>query len=138
MALMQWDDTLDVGVDEMNREHQQLLDLMNKLHDAHNDGRPGREILSILDRLGQATVKHFQDEEAYMERTNYPKFSQHQLIHKDLLTKFGDHSKTIHAANGNIESDFFLFLKLWLAAHIKGIDMQYNPKNQTGPNRMAS
>ncbi len=128
MALMEWDTSLDVGVADMNHEHQQLLDLMNQLHDAHQKGKSGPDVLRILDALGAATTKHFKDEEAYMERIGYPKLSTHKLIHADLLKKFTAFSGDIHARNGVIGNDFFVFLKLWLTAHIKGIDMQYAPK----------
>ncbi len=41
MPIMQWDDSLDIGVDAMNREHQGLLDIMNKLFDASERGETG-------------------------------------------------------------------------------------------------
>jgi hemerythrin len=31
MSLLDWSDRLDIGVDAMNREHQQLLRIMNML-----------------------------------------------------------------------------------------------------------
>ena len=114
MTIMTWTPSLDVGVSKMNDEHQGLLKLMNDLHDAHQAGKRGFEVLKILDALGAATVKHFADEEVYMESVNYPKLKTHKLIHQDLLKKFGTFSEAIHAKNGEIGDDFFTFLKLWL------------------------
>lgn len=129
MSIMTWNAELDVGVAKMNHEHQGLLDLMNELHDLKVAGKSGPEVLKVLDALGAATVSHFADEEVYMESIDYPKLSTHKLIHKDLLEKFGKYSSEIHARHGVMGDDFFIFLKHWLTAHIKGIDMQYGPKH---------
>ena len=130
MTIMNWDASLDVGVDQMNREHQGLLNLMNRLHDARDAGKTGKEVLDILDALGAATVQHFKDEEDFMERSGYPKFKTHKLIHEDLLKKFTGYAEAAHASHGKLEDGFFFFLKHWLTAHIKGIDMQYGPNAQ--------
>ena len=129
MSIMSWSAELDVGVTKMNEEHQGLLDLMNELHNLKAAGKTGMEVLKVLDALGAATVSHFADEEAYMESVKYPKLSTHKLIHKDLLEKFGKYSADIHARHGEMGDDFFVFLKHWLTAHIKGIDMKYGPKS---------
>jgi hemerythrin len=31
MPIMSWDQSLDVGIPSMNREHQDILDVMNKI-----------------------------------------------------------------------------------------------------------
>ena len=98
---------------------------MNRLHDAHAEGKTGRDIHNILDAPGDATVRHFADEEAYVETLDYAKLRIHELIHEDLLKRFGAFSEEIHAKNGVVREGVFLFLKHWLTAHIKGIDMEY-------------
>ena len=46
------------------------------------------------------------------------------MIHKDLLDKFTDHYQ-IMVSTGKLNDKFFSFLKLWLSAHIQGIDVKY-------------
>ena len=74
------------------------------------------------------------DEEAYMASVNFAGLASHKLIHADLLKTFSDHAGTIRANGGEVPSGFLMFLKLWLTAHIKGIDMKYAP---TMPLKMA-
>jgi len=128
MPLMNWDDSLDVGVDQMNHEHQQILDLMNKIYDAREAGQSGAPVVTLVDRLARVTIDHFRDEEAYMERTGYTGLASHKLIHKDLLDKFTGFATEIKANGGEVPEKFLTFLKLWLSAHIRGIDMKYGPK----------
>lgn len=125
MPIMLWDDSLDIGVAEMNREHQGLLDLMNALYDASQAGKTGPEVLDLLKKLETATVEHFRDEEAYMDKIGFPGAPGHKLIHKDLLEKFGTHASAIRASHGQVNEDFFKFLRFWLSAHIRGIDIKY-------------
>ncbi len=40
MSYFAWDTRFDLGVPEMDREHQRLNDLMNKLHNHHVSGAP--------------------------------------------------------------------------------------------------
>ena len=128
MPLMNWDSSLDVGVDKMNDEHQRILSLMNRIYDAREAGQSGPDVIALVDRLGQVTIDHFRDEEAYMEQVGYAGIASHKLIHKDLLDKFTGFAGDIKANGGEVPEKFLTFLKLWLTAHIRGIDMKYGPK----------
>lgn len=125
MPIMTWDKTLDIGVEPMNAEHRDILDAMNRIYDAHAAGQKGAAIDHLVARLGEITTKHFADEERYMEKIGFPALKPHRLIHGQLLQEFGKHAAAIKAAGGTANQDFFLFLKRWLTAHIKGIDIKY-------------
>lgn len=131
MTIMTWNASLDVGVDDMNREHQDILALMNQLHDLKEAGETGPKVTRLVQQLGEVTTNHFADEEAYMESIGYAGLSSHKFIHQDLLKKYGQYAQEIAAANGRMDNRFFSFLKLWLTAHIKGIDMKYSPNAAT-------
>lgn len=124
MSLMEWSSNLDVGVHSMNSEHQQLLSIMNKLYDRHQAKASVSELKTLMNDLASYTVKHFQDEEAYLDSIAFPDADKHKFIHKDLLAKFGTH-KANFEASGVLDQSFFLFLKMWLSAHIQGIDSKY-------------
>lgn len=120
----EWNQSLDLGIGEMNDEHQQLISLMNRLHEQHREGAPYETLAKTLTDLKNFTIQHFQDEEAYMMRINYPKLETHQIIHKKLISRLGDFANTF-ASSRALDQDFFEFLQFWLSAHIRGIDMQY-------------
>ncbi len=125
MPLLNWSNGLDIGVNKMNDEHKVLLDLMNKLYDMAGAGKGKAELSKALKELGEYTVKHFSDEEEYMRSISFPEFELHQFIHKDLLGRFQGHVKEFEAGDGKMSESFFGFLKLWLSAHIQGIDKKY-------------
>jgi hemerythrin len=125
MPIMEWNDTLDIGVDAMNNEHKQILDAMNRIYDAAQAGRAGEDINRLVAQLGSVCVRHFKDEEAFMASIAFPGLTNHKLIHEDLLDRFARHSEEIRIAGGRANGQFFHFLQHWLAAHIKGIDRKY-------------
>ena len=138
MTVMVWDDSLDVGVEAMNSEHKGLLDLMNALHDAASSGVDASRTIQLLDRLERATVDHFAHEERHMERIGFPEIERHKLIHADLLSKFAGHAALIRETR-EVPDTFFDFLRYWLSAHIKGIDVKYGrfEKESGGAQRAA-
>ncbi|WP_264443227.1 bacteriohemerythrin [Novosphingobium sp. JCM 18896] len=125
MPLMNWDQSLDIGVEKMNAEHRDILDAMNIVYDGANAGQSGPAMMAKIARLGDITTRHFADEEAYLARIGYPELEIHKGIHKKLLDDFAVHAQAIAAAGGVPTSAFFTFLRLWLSAHIKCIDLKY-------------
>lgn len=124
MSIMEWDSSLDIGVEEMNDQHKVLLDIMNRMHDEYEKDESSSMLGMLLNQLETATVKHFSEEEQFMEQHNYPGLGMHKNVHKSLLSKFADHKKTFEQT-GVMDDAFFAFLKLWLTAHIQGIDAKY-------------
>lgn len=125
MPLMTWDNSFDIGVEPMNREHREILDAMNAVYDAAEAGEKGAAMMARITRLAQVTTRHFHDEEAYMQRTGFPDYPVHKTIHDKLLKDFGDHVARIQANGGVPGREFFSFLRLWLSSHIKCIDKRY-------------
>lgn len=124
MSLMDWSDSLDIGVHAMNDQHKIILKLMNTLHDAHTSHKPFSEFIGPLDELKNYTVQHFAEEEAYMESIQFEGLKTHKIIHQDLLNKFSEHYENI-TKEKKLDPKFFDFLKIWLTSHIKGIDIKY-------------
>jgi hemerythrin-like metal-binding protein len=121
-----WDPTkFNLDVPEMDQEHQILIQYMNRLHELYEQKAPAAEQGKALTVLAAYTVKHFADEEAYMARIGYPGLQVHQGTHKNLLYRVGTFAEAFKA-NGRLGDDLFVFLRMWLAAHICGTDMKYS------------
>ncbi len=121
--------TYGLDVPEMDAEHQVLIGYMNRLHDLHLAHASKPELLAAVDTLVKYTVKHFADEEAYMARVGHPELVSHAAIHKRLLEKVSAHVEATRAT-GKLTDEFFAFLKMWLKAHICGIDAKYGRRSK--------
>ena len=72
MAFMDWTDEFSVGIPEIDADHQQLLKLLNDLHEAV-ETKAGDEVLEkVLDALLLYVSYHFAHEEGLFLRTKYP------------------------------------------------------------------
>jgi hemerythrin len=79
-SLFIWDASkFSVSVASMDQEHQQLILIMNRLHEMNQAKATKPELMGILKELATYTVKHFKDEEAYFEKLpNYPHAAAHK------------------------------------------------------------
>ncbi|EQC47521.1 bacteriohemerythrin [Bacteriovorax sp. Seq25_V] len=129
MAEFNWDNSLSVGVIEMDNQHKVLIDFINKLVDQIGSG-DNAVILQKFDELSGYVVKHFEEEEALMDKFEFSGVTTHKLIHKQLLERVGEFRDKI-VANSLDGDELVRFLKVWLTSHIKGIDIKYgNEINQ--------
>lgn len=127
----EWNDKLDVHVDAMNNDHKKLIALMNQMHDEVEQKAPNEKVLKTIGELEAFAVKHFSDEEAYLESIKYPGIKQHKEIHTKLLERYAIQKEEFMKSNGQTAPQFFSFLKVWLSSHIMGIDAHYGEFSMT-------
>ena len=127
MSFVDWTQELSVGNHHLDGQHQRLIDIINRYHDALERKAPRAELEKIFKEVAEFAVYHFRDEEAMMERRGFPGLHKHQLIHQQLVARVGDLQRALAAAEPGVEMQVQYFLKTWLTAHIKGIDHQYMP-----------
>ena len=125
MPFFEWTDDLDTKVSAMNDEHKELIKLMNRLYDLNKEGVAKSDLQQAFSDLANYTIKHFSDEEAYMESINYEKLVVHKRIHEELLKKVTEFKEKFDQPDGKLDDSFFNFLSMWLSSHIRGIDIQY-------------
>ena len=124
-SYFQWDPVAyTVHVREFDKDHETIVGMMNKLHELHDRHAGRAELKAALDPFVAFTLKHFANEEAYMERIGYPGYRTHVLIHKNLVQRVTQFAEQFQA-RGEFGDDFFVFLNMWLKSHICGVDAKY-------------
>ncbi|MCK7492479.1 MAG: hemerythrin domain-containing protein [Comamonadaceae bacterium] len=66
MAILVWNEDYRVGLDEVDQQHQGLVDMINRLDAAISDGEPSDVIVRLLADLKSYTHYHFSTEEHLM------------------------------------------------------------------------
>ncbi len=120
-------------VDSMDHEHEGLINLMNQLY-RENEANAGKaQLMKTLQQLGAKTKDHFAHEEKFFSSlSNYRLTDPHKKIHQELLNRFQEHAQNfIQGSATKLSDDFFTFLKVWLSAHICGVDRKYGEAAQT-------
>lgn len=118
-----WEDRYALGVDEMDREHKEILAGINELIRAMN-ASDFSQIRKAFEDLKVTTLDHFSDEEAFMSRIGYPSLDSHKKVHENLVSKLLSFAPQI--ADGSLDRPMLAsFLRNWLFTHIMGIDAKY-------------
>lgn len=126
LKTFEWSEELSVGVPDMDHQHHQLVDMINELI-ATMDTDDLSKILTSYKALGSFVVKHFNDEEEFMEKIGFESLGVHKQIHIQLLDKVGVFQAEME--QGRLDKlKLVEFLKMWLRSHIMGIDAKYGVK----------
>lgn len=124
--LFQWDRSKHARwMDEMEGQHHAIVSLMDSLYRRDTERASKAELSNLLDTLRDYTAQHFEEEEAYMAASGYPRLDVHQVIHRDLLIKLDAHVERFRAGGGRLGTDLISYLRYWLTAHITGVDRHY-------------
>ncbi len=90
MTLLAWKPEYSVGIDSVDFEHQEMIDLINRLYDELRDKKDADSIERFLGEIHTTISAHFALEERVMQRANYPEYSAHKDDHEDLLDQIRD------------------------------------------------
>jgi len=97
MTLIKWTEQLSLGIDEVDREHRQLIELINSLHDTGQAGSDGPLVAELLEEIYLQIDEHFANEEALMHVIGYRLYREHKEDHEillDELREFMDEAET--------------------------------------------
>lgn len=127
MAYVNWNESMSVNHELIDRQHQELLGLINQLHDAMTRGEGAAVLHRIVDGLVEYTEIHFATEERYFEGLPYPDVARHKLEHQDFVEKAVDFKQGFDEGRLMLSLDVMSFLGDWLVEHIQGTDASYKP-----------
>ena len=122
MAMFTWSSEYSVGNDLIDREHQRLFELADRLHRAMLSGGADRVLRGLFDELAEYTRTHFAHEEALMQRYSYPQFPAHAKIHGQLIARVASLQEDLKAGKLTVTMNTMQFLRDWLSHHIGKTD----------------
>lgn len=83
-----WRDEYNIGVEIVDKAHQQLMMVVKRLLNLTKGGVKGEFAYGEgIQYLKNYTLKHFAEEEAYMKSINFSNFEAHKVIHDTLRDK---------------------------------------------------
>ena len=120
---------LNLGISELDDQHQAFFLHMVGLRRALVDGAGGREkLMKTLRFLDSFMEDHFGTEEKYMRRHNYPGILVHKAEHDAFAKIIAEFKKKTSDLDARGEATSFLAVEItrrlekWLEEHIRTID----------------
>ena len=129
MALIEWDGSLTLGIAVIDRQHERLVAIINRLHDATMQGRGAAVVGEIMDELILYSATHFGMEEKYFAQFAYPDADEHKREHDALIEKVSAFANDLEHAQGGSRSvlvkELLEFLKIWWRYHMMETDSKF-------------
>ena len=120
--MLQWKEEYEVGVAEIDEQHQKLIDIANRVYELmRNELALDKydQIVEILQELKEYTVYHFHFEEGLMQKARYIKRFSHKILHQNFLAQV--EAVDLSAVDENQEAylvQIMDFIANWLIEHI--------------------
>ena len=124
--LVRWKPEYSVGIESIDAQHRQLIELINRLQNTVDYATGGDYERAALDAVVEYTVNHFRYEEELMQEHDYPSFETHRAEHQKMVARVEELLSAYRADEDRALQDALAFLKSWLINHINGTDQQYS------------
>ena len=131
MPIFFWKKSYEIGIDEIDEQHRQLVAIINELSDAMMNRRGYLTVPHILERLGDYIQFHFTNEEEIMRETKYPALDEHCQEHLAMTTKVLEFKRNYSKDHEINASEVLNFLCDWLKEHIVVSDKKLKAHIQT-------
>lgn len=120
-VIFPWNENFNTGIDIIDQQHHQLVDLLNQLASHLAFGADAPTLNHVLDELTEYTQYHFKTEEAVWH-AHLPEDEMeksHQRTHQHFIgevVKIRNEMQTM--SSEKVEEEIISFLTHWLAFHI--------------------
>lgn len=106
----------------LEKEHQQLIDLLDALDKCISTGDSANQARKYLSDFVALVEEHFKNEEAIMETCKYPEISDHKKEHADLLEQLFILKNKLDNGQTPFGKDYMHLLRRWLEVHLFDAD----------------
>lgn len=90
MPLLNWKPEFSVGVESVDFEHEQMIQLINEIYDEMKMRKDADSIEQFMGDVHFAISAHFALEERLMRQAGYAEYEAHKEDHEELLDQVRD------------------------------------------------
>jgi len=121
-----WNPTLETGHPAIDSQHKELINAINNLLAACQQGLGADKVGTTLDFLVSYTKRHFGEEEALQQKSNYPDISNHRNLHAAFVKVIMDLSVELKQAGPTpvVINKIIRNVGDWLINHIQQQDVK--------------
>lgn len=126
MALLIWRKEYELGLADVDHEHRELIDAINRIHRQLEIDPRGGKVLDLLSDLYAQIASHFALEEQHMRALEYAEFDDHKADHERLLDRIRD---LMDEFEDNAAIDLKAFgtdLDAWFLVHFSTRDARFH------------
>ena len=118
MQLLQWTKELEIGLENVDIQHKQLINMINEITLAVEYGQPNTALLNLVDRLLEYAHNHFKVESDIFDQYEYPDRVNHEAEHATFIDKVKYIRRMCELLDTQMSSKIREFLLNWFVSHI--------------------
>ena len=122
MVLIEWKDEFCVGIPDVDHEHQEIINLINNLHDAMGGENATLSVMDFLGEIYSHVSAHFALEEKIMRTHKYDQYTEHKADHERLLDELRDIMDDYEENAYFSDKEFAGQVERWFTDHFKTKD----------------
>jgi len=119
-----WDETFVLGIDEIDEQHRSIVEHFTKLSEAVQDGSAKEILAEMATFLVEYAQLHFETEERYMQKYDYPRIDEQRREHSDFTCDARELQRKINEEGASREMAVALTGKMvrWVIQHVRNHD----------------
>jgi len=126
MGLLHWENRYSVGIEAVDHEHRELVDLINRLYEEARAHGSKVAVLGFFGDLFKAISAHFALEERVMRERSYDQLTQHKSDHERLLDEIRDIMEDYEMTDLFDERLLAQRLDAWFSPHFETHDARFH------------
>ena len=126
MDFIKWETKYELGIEEIDKQHQQLIGILNRLYDAFVKKESDKLLGEILNEMDTYAQLHFNMEEEGFEKFKYEGKEKHIAEHTRYNETIGSFRADLEKGRP-ITFKVMNFLRIWWTEHILISDAKYVP-----------
>jgi hemerythrin len=125
LSLLAWNDSFLIGIPEIDKQHEHMFDILNRVEAAMQAGGQKRDVIRTLSELASYTRYHFSAEENLMRASGFPGTAEHVRRHQTMQSQAEDYTDDIYAGRTVVMLKLLAALKDGLSHHILEDDHRF-------------
>jgi hemerythrin len=122
IIIAQWRPEYETGNTLIDEQHKELFSLINDLSNSMLTGQGDKLVKQTIQRLQNYTEIHFDSEEDFMLRHQYPAYLEHKKQHEALKVRVAEFAFKSQQETSKLTVSLSHFLGHWLVDHIQNND----------------
>lgn len=125
MVLIEWRKEFETGISDIDYEHKELVDIINRLHAHVESGTDPGRTKAFLGEVFARIAAHFALEESIMRKYAYDEYEAHKAEHEKLLDDIRD---IMDGAATEYANSLSSVVRDWFVNHFKSKDARLHKK----------
>ena len=124
--MIEWDDSLSTGVENIDKQHQMLIEKLNEFSQVMTNAEARETAGELIDFIRFYAAWHFEREEHCMNEYQCPVAAQNKKAHKEFLETFDEFYEQwqVEGMDAELVESTFQKAANWVEMHIRKTDTQ--------------